>query len=122
MGREWAEGGRDKTERTPLQGGGRGTSGDPRERRDRHVLVGVSHPSGDPARHRVFEIRAVRHDATGGWTARVGEQDRNEQLGRWDAEADGRLDEKSFATPAECIGDAVATIVTAVDREADASR
>lgn len=122
MGREWATGGRDDTARTPLQGGRGDASGDPGDRRDRHVLVGVSHPTGDPARHRVFEIRAVRHETTGGWTARVGEQDRNEQLGRWDADADGRLGEKSFATPAECIGDAVATIVAAVDREAGAAR
>jgi hypothetical protein len=117
MGREWTAGKRDESERTPLQGGGSGGAG---ERRDRHVLLGVSHPTGDPARHRVFEIRAVRHADTGRWTARVGEQDRNEQLGQWEAGPEGRLDEKSFATPAECIGHAVATVVAAVDRDANA--
>ncbi len=120
MRRESSEASRGESERRPLQGSSGRADDRPGERRDRHVLVGVSHPTGDPARHRVFEIRAVHHEETGGWTARVGEQDRNDQLGRWDAEADRRLNEKTFATPAACIGDAVATIVAEVDREAGA--
>ena len=48
---------------------------------DRHVSLGVSHPSDDPSRHRVFEVRAVFDPTAGGWVAHVGEQDRNEQRG-----------------------------------------
>jgi hypothetical protein len=84
---------------------------------DRHVLLGVSHPSDDPARHRVFEIRASHDAAKGGWVARAGEQNLNEQRGDWQfVEADG--DSPVFPTAAACLGHAVSVIVAAVDQEA----
>ncbi len=86
--------------------------------RDRHLLVGVSHPSDDPARHRVFEVRATHDEAEGGWVASFGEQNRNEQVQGWGANlGDGGRD-RAFPTPAACLGDAVATLVAGVDREA----
>src|SRR3954463_10652043 len=41
---------------------------------DRHVLLGVSHASNDPALHRSFEIRAAYDPNTPGWVAYYGEQ------------------------------------------------
>jgi hypothetical protein len=84
---------------------------------DRHISLGVSHPSNDPSRHRVFEVRAVFDDRSGGWVAQVGEQNLNEQRGEW---APLQRDESwgVFSSPAECLGHAVTIIVTAVDREA----
>jgi hypothetical protein len=85
---------------------------------DRHVLIGVSHPSDDPARHRVFEIRASYDAARGGWVARVGEQNLNEQRGDWQlVETDD--DAPVFPTAAACLGHAVSVIVAAADQEAD---
>ena len=89
---------------------------------DRHILLGVSHHTNDPARHRTFEIRAAYDGARGGWVARVGEQNLNEQRGAWEpslAEAGAR---PVFLTAAACLGDAVATIVARVDREANDAR
>ena len=118
----WNRGGRDESGRSPLQGGEHpGPAADPAERRDRHLRLGVSHPSGDPARHRVFEVRASYDDAAGGWVARFGEENANEQLDGWEpAPRDGGR-RRAFPTPASCLGDAVAAIVAAVDRE-DAAR
>jgi hypothetical protein len=90
------------------------------DRPDRHIRLGVSHPSNDPSRHRVFEIRAVFDRRSGGWIAQVGEQNLNEQRGEWaPLIPDEHWD--AFPSPATCLGHAVATIVAAVDREADGS-
>jgi hypothetical protein len=51
--------------------------------------------------------------------ARVGEQDRNEQLADWGPRPDGGDRVRGFPTAAACLGDAVAAIVAMVDREAD---
>jgi hypothetical protein len=85
---------------------------------DRHILLGISHPSDDPARHRTFEIRATYDAETRAWIARVGEQNLNEQRGDWDpefADADGA---PRFLTAAACLGDAVARLMTIVDQDA----
>ena len=85
---------------------------------DRHILLGISHPSDDPARHRTFEVRAAYDAETGTWSARVGEQNLNEQRGDWDAH---RADDPSpprFPTAAACLGDAVARLITMVDQDA----
>ena len=84
---------------------------------DRHILVGISHPSDDPARHRSFEIRATYDAETGTWSARVGEQNLNEQRGDWEPElvdADGA---PRFPTAAACLGDAVTRLMTIVDQD-----
>lgn len=86
---------------------------------DRHVLVGVSHPSDDPARHRVFEIRASYDAARGGWIARAGEQNLNEQRGDWQLVQSDSEPVPVFPTAAACLGHAVSVIVAAVDQEAD---
>lgn len=96
----------------------RSPGGNDRRRPDRHIRLGVSHPSNDPARHRVFEIRASYSEAVGGWVAQVGEQNANEQLSSWGATPDDDARPASFPTAAACLGDAVAFVVDAVDREA----
>ena len=87
-------------------------------RADRHILLGVSHASNDPTRHRVFEVRAVFDDAAGGWVAHVAEQNLNEQRGDW-----GTLQRHDaltgvFPSAASCLGHAVTTVITLVDRDA----
>jgi hypothetical protein len=85
---------------------------------DRHILLGISHPSDDPARHRTFEVRATYDLETGEWGARVGEQNLNEQRGDWEpyrADANGG---RQFPTAAACLGDAVARLINTVDQEA----
>ena len=122
MSDAWRRGGRDDTDRSPLQRGDRrgqdGNRGEDDERSDRYIRLGVGLPSGDPAGHRVFEVRAAWSEAAGGWVARVGEQDRNEQLQGWGPRPDGGDRVRAFPTPAACLGDAVAGIVAMVDREA----
>jgi hypothetical protein len=86
---------------------------------DRHVSLGVSHPSDDPSRHRVFEVRAVFDPTAGGWVAHVGEQDRNEQRGAWRPLSGTDLAVGAFPTAAACLGDAVAAIVLLVDQEVE---
>ena len=83
---------------------------------DRHVLLGVSHASNDPARHRTFQIRASYDVARKGWQASVGEQNLNDQRGHWTQ----LLGESApiFPTVAACLGHATTAIVTAFD-EAD---
>ena len=115
----WSRGTRDDSGRSPLQGGEhRAESGDHGERRDRHIRVGVSHPSDDPARHRVFEVRAAYDEAARGWVARVGEQNPNEQVDGWGPRPDDGGRTRAFPTAAACLGDAVAAIVAMVDRDA----
>jgi hypothetical protein len=87
-------------------------------RGERHIRLGVSHPSGDPALHRVFEVRAVFDDRTGGWVAQVGEQNLNEQRGAWEPLPPQEIGRRILPTPAACLGEAVATIIAAVDQEA----
>ena len=120
MADAWSRGRPDESDRSPLQGGEHRGQGDDRgERGDRHVRLGVSHPSGDPARHRVFEIRAAYDGAAGGWVARVGEENANEQLQGWGPGPSDGGRSRVFATPAACLGDAVAAVVALVDREAE---
>ncbi|MDP9358541.1 MAG: hypothetical protein M3R02_25310 [Chloroflexota bacterium] len=119
MSDAWNHGNRDTSRRSPLQGGEPQTrGGNQDDRRERSIRVGVSHPSGDPARHRVFEIRASYDEAAGGWVARVGEENANEQLDRWGVALDLSDRTQGFPTPATCLGDAVAALVAAVDGEA----
>ena len=86
---------------------------------ERHILLGVSHPSDDPALHRVFQVRASFIRAVGAWVARVAEQNLNEQRGDWGPGLAGTEREATFPTAALCLGDAVARIIAAVDREAN---
>lgn len=86
---------------------------------DRHLLLGVSHPSNDPAQHRTFELRAHYDAARKGWVAYVGEQNLNEQRGDWAALGNAQC--APFPTAAACLGNAVETIVAAFDRDADAN-
>ena len=120
MSEAWNRGDRDASSRTPLHGGEHaGPANDRGEQRTRHILLGVSHVSDDPARHRHFEIRATYDQAANGWVAQVAEQNRNEQPGAWAAEVlmDG-IRSHVFPTAAACLGDAVMSLVTLVDREA----
>ena len=80
--------------------------------RDRHIILGVSHPSDDPSRHRVFEVRAAFDAALGGWVALVGEQDLNEQRGDWEQILTAKEQRQAFSTAAECLGHATAAIIT----------
>ena len=85
---------------------------------DRHILLGISHASNDPARHRTFEVRATFDVATGEWSARIGEQNLNEQRGDWEPHRADPSDAPRFPTAAACLGDAVARLITMVDQEA----
>lgn len=85
---------------------------------DRHILLGVSHASGDPARHRNFEVRASYDAGSGGWTARVSEQNLNEQRGDWERQLTGEGPAQVFPTPAACLGEAVGRLIAIVDQEA----
>jgi hypothetical protein len=85
---------------------------------DRHILLGVSHASGDPARHRNFEIRASFDAESGGWTARVSEQNLNEQRGDWEGQLTGEGPMQVFPTPAACLGETVGRLIAIVDQEA----
>lgn len=85
---------------------------------DRHILLGVSHPTDDPALHRVFEVRASFHEETGGWRARFAEQNLNEQREEWGPKLAADRTRPHFSTAAACLGDAVATLVAMVDEEA----
>lgn len=124
MADDWRRGSRDLSDRPPLHAEATAqptaaAGALPAEVGDRHLLVGVSHPSNDPARHRVFQIQAAYRPAVGGWEASVGEQNANEQLQGWQAGADGNAP-SAFPTAAACLGDAVARLVTMVDQEAAA--
>ncbi len=118
MADAWNRGTRDASNRSPLQGGERRVRGENRDdRRERSIRVGVGHPSGDPARHRVFEVRAAFDEEEGGWVARVGEENPNEQLDRGEAGRTLGDRARAFPTPATCLGEAVAVLVAMVDRE-----
>lgn len=120
MADAWNRGARDASRRSPLQGGEPpGQVDDQGERRDRHIRVGISHPSDNPARHRVFAVRASHDAAIGGWVARVGEENLNEKLAAWGARQRDERGPRAFPTPAACLGDAVAALVDLVDRETE---
>ncbi|MBA2597118.1 MAG: hypothetical protein H0V00_10895 [Chloroflexia bacterium] len=85
---------------------------------DRHILLGVSHVSDDPALHRVFEVRASYDATTGGWLASVAEQNQNEQREDWGPRLSGDSAPSAFPTAAACLGDTVSAIVAMVDRDA----
>lgn len=85
---------------------------------NRYIRLGVGHPSGDPARHRVFDIQATYSVEAGGWVARLGEQNFNDQFPGFGARLTTDQDLRVFATPAACLGYAVTTIVAMVDAEA----
>ena len=84
---------------------------------DRHILLGISHASDDPARHRTFEVRAAYDAQTGDWSARVGEQNLNEQRGDWEPHRAHANGTPRFPTAATCLGDAVARLISMVDQE-----
>ena len=84
---------------------------------DRHILLGVSHVSNDPARHRTFELRATYDVVSGEWLARVGEQNLNEQRGPWEPDLADAIQSQGFPTAAACLGDAVARVIAMVDQE-----
>jgi hypothetical protein len=85
---------------------------------DRHILLGISHATDDPARHRTFELRAAFDVETGEWSARVGEQNLNEQRGDWEPHRANANGTPRFPTAAACLGDAVARLIALVDQEA----
>ena len=119
MADAWDRGNRDVSGRSPLQGGEHQALGGIQEdRRDRSIRIGVSHPSGDPVLHRVFEVRASYDETVGGWMARVGEENANEQVDGWGVGLNPVGRARAFPTPATCLGDAVAALVATVDREA----
>ena len=123
MSEAWSRGSRDEPVRTPLHGGENQAQGENRgERQSRHILPGVSHPSDDPAQHRTFEVRASFDTASGGWVARAGEQNLNEQRGDWGPILPHGGLAKVFPSAAACLGGAVATIIAAVDRGAEEAR
>src|SRR5215207_195422 len=71
---------------------------------DRHLLLGISHATDDPARHRTFEVRAAFDVETGEWSARVGEQNLNEQRGDWEPHRANANGTPQFPTAAACLG------------------
>ncbi len=88
------------------------------QQQDRHITLGVSHPSDDPSLHRVFEVRATFDASRSGWVARVGEQNLNEQRGDWGQSSPVQGQVQVFPTAATCLGHATTTIIAAVDRDA----
>ena len=85
---------------------------------ERHVRIGVSHPSDDPSRYRVFEVRAVCDRDTSEWVAQVAEQNLTEQREGWEPLVAAGSRNRGFPTAAACLGDAVATIIAMVDQDA----
>jgi hypothetical protein len=84
---------------------------------ERNIIVGVSHPTNNPARHRVFEVRATFDAARHGWVARVGEQNLNEQRGAWEPDLMGEELGQGFPTAAACLGDAVTRLIATIDED-----
>ena len=55
----------------------------------------------------------------GGWTARVSEQNLNEQRGDWEDQLTGGGPAQLFPTPAACLGETVGRLIAIVDQQAD---
>jgi hypothetical protein len=55
---------------------------------------------------------------TAAWSARVGEQNLNEQRGDWEPHRTDANVAPRFPTAAACLGDAVTRLMTMVDQEA----
>lgn len=91
---------------------------DPWDTTDRYIRVGISHATGDPTRHRSFEIRATFDSAARGWIAYSGEQNLNDQRGVWQLVRCEAGQASVFPTAAACLGGAVSVIVAEVDRDA----
>lgn len=90
----------------------------PRQLASRYIVIGISDPSDDPSRHRVFEVSAVYDPILSGWVATVEEQDANAQLNRcqqWPRQG-ARL--PVAPTAAACLGQTVEMIVAMVAGEA----
>ena len=88
---------------------------------ERHIVLGITQPTGDPTQHRTFTLRA-RYDAdAGGWTARVGEQNLNDQFDGWEPDSGAGGAPAVFPTAAACLGDAVTRLIQLVDRDASDS-
>jgi hypothetical protein len=85
-------------------------------RTTRHIRLGVSHASGDPARHRTFEIRAAYDASRAGWVASLGEQNLNDQRGAW-TPVPGDPAAAAYATAAACLGAAVTLVLLTVVQE-----
>lgn len=90
----------------------------PRTPPDRHIRLGVSDATDDPARHRVFDLRASYDAARGGWVAWRSEQNLNDQQGHWVPLGPGPAAEQAYPTAAACLGDAVAAVITEVESDA----
>jgi hypothetical protein len=88
---------------------------DQRRSRERYIRFGVGQPSGDPAQHRVFDVRATYSAAAGGWVARLGELSVNDQFQGFGARLTDGHPGRPFDTAAACLGDAVTTILAMVD-------
>lgn len=88
------------------------------EHAERHVLLGVSHPSSDPARHRTFEVRATFDASRNGWTARFGEKNLNDQIARWTKQLPDEDTAVVSPTATDCLGSAVLSLIAMVEREA----
>ena len=86
----------------------------PSARGERHLRVGVSHPSGDPARHRAFDVRASYREGVG-WVADLAEENLNDQPLAGAVALRGADRAQGFPTAAACLGDAVAVLVRMVD-------
>lgn len=90
----------------------------PPEAWDRHVSVGISHPSDDPAHHRTFAIVAARHEGMG-WVAHLTEGNHNDQPRPETVGLQIPDRARAFPTVAECLGDALAMLVRMVDGDAN---
>lgn len=86
-------------------------------RQDRHILLGVSHASGDPSRHRDFAVRATFDMVLGGWVARVAEQNSNDQRDVWGLHPIAPGEGRAFPTVATSLGDAVTGIIAMADQD-----
>jgi hypothetical protein len=87
------------------------------QRQDRHILVGVSHASDDPSRHRNFVVLATFDMVLGGWVARVAEQNTNDQRDAWGPHPIAPGEGRAFPSAATCLGDAVAAIIATADQD-----
>ena len=98
-------------ERVHLAGNGKVLRPTVWQRQDRHILVGVSHASDDPSRHRNFVVLATFDMVLGGWVARVAEQNPDDQRSARGPHPMAPGEGQAFPTAATCLGDAVTAIV-----------